>query len=337
VSSLFGEHPLASRFNELTPEEVFNSVESLGQTCSGRFIILNSFENRVYQLELESGDSIIGKFYRPGRWTLESIEEEHDFIFELRDEELPVCAPLELPDGYTVGTLTGSADGIHYALFPKVRGRSLNEPNDEQLRGLGRLIGRMHQVGRWESLEHRPELSPGSYGRDNLNLLLTQGLLPPSIEQAYADRVERIVEISETRFEGVPVQRIHGDCHLGNILWRDEGALFLDFDDMLTGPAIQDLWMLAPDPDEEGIRKRDILLSGYGEVQEFDVDWLGLVEPLRALRIIHYATWIARRWHDPIFKRTYPDYGSADWWWKEVEALDEQIQRIQTGHAEDLD
>ena len=88
--------------------------------------------------------------------------------------------------------------------------------------------------------------------------------------------------------------RLHGDCHGGNVLWTDTGPHFVDLDDARTGPAVQDLWMLAPTP-----RALDALLEGHAEFRDFDYREMGLIEPLRATRQGHRAGWgggLARRW-----------------------------------------
>ena len=321
------DHPLAEQFRRLTPDDVFDAVEVGGRRCTGRFIILNSYENRVYQLELDDGTMVVGKFYRPGRWSRETIEDEHRFLRELADEELPVVAPLHLD----TGTSLGEVQGILYALFPRVGGRAPEEFTDEQLGVLGRLVARMHNVGASASAPHRPELSPETYGRQNLALLLEHGWVHEQARAAYEASVQALLQRIEPLFMNVPVQRIHGDCHLGNLLWTAQGPMFLDFDDMRRGPAVQDVWMLVPSADAEGARQREVFLEAYRDFRDFDPTWLRLVEPLRALRFIHYATWIASRWQDPAFQRTFSHFGTQQYWEREIQDLREQIARIDLG------
>lgn len=323
-STTFEQHPLADQFHRLTPDDVFDAVELGGQRCTGRFIILNSYENRVYQLELEDGTMVVGKFYRPGRWSREAILQEHAFIAELAADELPVVPPLELEPGSTVGEV----QGILFSLFPRVGGRAPEELTDQQLRVLGRLVARMHNVGASGEAPARPELTPETYGRDNLALLTDRGLVHEQARAAYAASVEALLQRIEPWFVHVPRHRIHGDCHLGNLLWTPGGPVFLDFDDMRTGPAVQDVWMLVPSADAEGARQRDVFLDAYVEFRAFDPAWLRLVEPLRALRYIHYATWIARRWQDPFFRKTFVHFGTQQYWEREIQDLREQIARI---------
>lgn len=320
----FEQHPLAEQFHRLTPDDVFDAVEAGGRRCTGRFIILNSYENRVYQLEMDDGTMVVGKFYRPGRWTRDAILEEHGFLSDLREEEMPVVPPIDLQPGVTLGEV----HGIPYALFPRVGGRAPEELSDEQLRVLGRLVARMHNVGAARSSPARPVLSPSTYGRDNLELLRSRHLVHEQASAAYEASVEALLQRIEPLFAHVPNHRIHADCHLGNLLWTPEGPVFLDFDDMRTGPAAQDVWMLVPSADAEGLRQRDVFLDAYREFRDFDPAWLRLIEPLRALRYVHYATWIARRWKDPAFSRTFSHFGTQQYWEREIQDLREQIARI---------
>lgn len=315
---------LMRRFHRLTPQVVFDAVHVRGARCTGRFVVLNSFENRVIQLELENGTEVIGKFYRPGRWSREAIAEEHAFLLELRQREVPVAAPIELDEGGTVGTV----EGIMFALFPRVVGRVRDELADEDLSVLGRLVARIHNVGASRQLRYRPELSVRTYGTEDLQRLLDGGHVHEQVRDVYVSSVEALIERIEPMFEGVPVHRIHGDCHLSNLLWTRSGPVFVDFDDMRTGPAVQDVWMLAPSADEYGKKQRHMLCEAYRTVRDFDENWLDLIEPLRALRYVHYATWIATRWEDPVFRKTFPDIHTPQYWFGQVQDIREQIARI---------
>ena len=317
-------HSLAGFFNSLTPEHVLDAVEAGGQRCTGRFIILNSYENRVYQMEMEDESWVVGKFYRPGRWSKQTIQAEHDFLFELAAEEIPVVCPVEISEGKTIGEV----DGIMFSLFPRIGGRAPEEFNDEQIETVGRLIARIHNVGARKTTPHRMSLDPDTYGKQNLNYLLDNNVIPDEARDIFSQTITQLIEQIRPLFLEIPVHRIHGDCHLGNLLWTDEGPMFLDFDDMVTGPAVQDIWMLVPSFDAEGRRQRELLLKAYVQFRDFDPQWARLVEPLRALRFIHYATWIARRWDDPVFKRTFNHFGTLQYWQKEIQDLREQIGRI---------
>jgi len=322
----FEHHPLADHFHRLTPEDVLDAVELGGTRCTGRFLALNSYENRVYQLELEDGSFVVGKFYRPGRWDRQAIQEEHDLLSELEELEIPVAGPVPLGDGATIGEV----QGILFCLFPRVGGRCPEELNDEQVQILGRLVARIHNVGALKGSPARRDLSPATYGRDNLELLLEHELIDEDAEEVYAATVEALLQRIEPMFSGVPTHRIHGDCHLGNLLWMpgDPSPAFVDFDDMAIGPAVQDIWMLVPSYDAEGQRQRRLMLEAYREFRDFSDTWLRLVEPLRALRFINYSTWIARRFRDPAFQRTFTHFGTVQYWQREIQDLREQIARI---------
>ncbi len=317
-------HPLAERFHRLTPEELFPAVERAGVRCSGTFAILNSYENRVYQFDVDDGPAVVAKFYRPGRWSRDAVLEEHGFLSALRDARVPVACPLPLGDGSTIG----EAAGILYAVYPRVPGRVPQELDDGQLKILGELLARMHIVGTRVEAPGRPVLGPSTYGREDLAWLLAHDAIPTEASDVYAATVQALVARIEPMFEGVPCQRIHGDCHPGNLLWSPSGPTFVDFDDLLTGPAVQDVWMLAPSADQEGVRQREVIAEAYRKVRDFPARWLRLVEPLRALRFVHYSTWIARRWLDPQFRRTFGYFGDVLYWQREIQDLREQIARI---------
>ncbi len=325
-------------FFNLTPDAVLEAVEISGLRSTGRCTALNSFENRVYEVELDidffseekaekrTQSRIIAKFYRPKRWTFEQIQEEHEFILDLCQDEIPVIAPLSFPDGGTLRCMPGC--GIWYALFPKVGGRAPDELTDDQLRRVGRLLGRIHQVGASKSSPHRMRLDPSTYGYFNLKFLLEKKVIPLDFQYRYQSVVEKICEVIEPWFQEVPFQRIHGDCHLGNLLWNDQGPFFLDFDDMVVGPPVQDLWLLVPGRDLQSEHQREVLIQGYQEFKELDRRSLRLIEPLRALRYVNYSAWIARRWADPAFPLAFPHYGSYQYWSTELEDLESQLKWI---------
>ena len=328
-------------FFELTPERVLEAVESAGFQCTGRCIALNSFENRVYDVELETEDGKkpenpsanrrVVKFYRPGRWTREQIFEEHQFIADLVAAEVPAIAPLQFPDGET---LKQTATGIWYTLFPKVGGRAPDELKPEQLEWIGRLLGRMHNVGSAQPAPHRVTLNPAVYGLGNLQFLISEGFIPLEFQTRYKNVVEKICETVTPWFEATPMIRVHGDCHLGNLLMGYVGGapspFFLDFDDMVNAPAVQDLWLILPGrpTDFESKQQLESLLEGYSEMRVFDRATLKLIEPLRALRFVHYTSWIARRWKDPAFPLAFPHFGSHQYWSDETDDLERQLSLI---------
>jgi Ser/Thr protein kinase RdoA (MazF antagonist) len=259
---------------------------------------------------------LVVKFYRPGRWSRETILDEHRFLLDLADAELPAVAPLDLGNGATLNEV----EGIFYAAFSKVRGRTLDELDAEKRRHIGRTIGRMHAIGAARPAPHRPTLSLERYVHEPLELLLKGGFMPENLGPRYRDVALRIAEAAQPLLAAVPPQRIHGDLHHGNILWTPSPVL-VDFDDCLMGPPVQDLWLLARGRDEEARQAREDLLEGYEVFREFDRSTLALVEPLRAMRIVYMSGWIARRWEDPSFPPAFPSFGDHRYWMQEYEEL----------------
>ncbi len=317
-------------FFELTPDRVLSAVEEAGFFPTGHCTPLTCLENRVYDLRLEGGRHIVAKFYRPGRWARAAILDEHRFLADLREAEIPVCAPLAFADGETLR----EAEGIHFAIWPRTGGRCPDELADGQIEILGRLLARIHNVGAARDARHRTRLDARACALAPLAFLEQNAFLPPECARRYRSCVERVAGIYAERSGGVPLHRIHGDCHLGNILFGDAGWFFLDFDDMVVGPAVADVWMLLPGRDAEGVRQRALLIEAYRQFRDFDAAWLRLVEPLRAFRFIFYAAWIARRWQDPAFPAAFPHFGTADYWENETRDLEEHVERIASGRDE---
>lgn len=322
-------------FFELTPSRILESVErNLGVACTGRAIALNSMENRVYEIELDLPQKprhrwenfLVAKFYRPGRWSLQQLEEEHLFLRRLVADELPVVAPLTLQDGSTLGQIEDTR--IYFAVFQKAPGRSPAELTGDELKRVGRTIARIHNVGATIDASHRISLNPTTYGTEKLRYLNEHNLLPREIGVEYGELVTRICQLSESRFAGVSCQLIHGDCHLGNILWDAAGPFWVDFDDALIGPPVQDLWLVVGGRDRAARESMRSLLEGYLQMRNFDMDSLALIETLRALRMIHFATWIGARWADPAFQRAFPDFGSFRYWQQQLIDLREQVQLV---------
>jgi Ser/Thr protein kinase RdoA (MazF antagonist) len=321
-------------FHEIGPDEILQSVDALGIRSSGRVMALNSLENRVYEVEIESIKSevqsdhfVVVKFYRPGRWTQEQILEEHQFLFDLQEQEIPVIAPLSFNGKSLFVTKTS---GIYYCLFPKRGGRNPDEFSEEILQVLGRTLGRIHQIGKTKSAQHRLHIDAQTYGLNNLSTLLEEKLIPAELIKPYANLVDKICKKSEALLSRFPAQRIHGDCHRGNILWRPDGHYVLDFDDMVVGPPVQDIWLVTPGRDSYSTQQRDILLDAYEEFNTFDYTSLVLVEPLRALRFIHFAAWIGKRFNDESFKKSFYWYGTNLYWQGQVNDLNEQWNLIES-------
>ncbi|HUF92376.1 MAG TPA: serine/threonine protein kinase [Candidatus Limnocylindria bacterium] len=308
---------LGASFFSLTPDRVLDAVEVGGLRCTGRCLPLRAFENRVYEVELEDERRLVVKFHRPGRWSREAILDEHAFLAELAEAEVPVVPPLDLGTGSTLGDI----DGILYTAFPKFRGRLRDELNPELRRQVGRTLGRMHAVGAARPAAHRPRLDVQRFVHDALEALAAGGFIPDNFAPRYRDVALRIAQAVGPRLAAAPAQRIHGDLHLGNMLWTAEGPTLVDFDDFLMGPPVQDFWLMAPGDTEEARAARADLVEGYELFRELDRSTLALCEPLRALRIIYMSGWIARRWEDPAFPAAYPTFRDIRYWMQEYEAL----------------
>src|SRR5215475_2169188 len=315
VSGVTGEP--GATFFALTPDRVLDAVEIGGLRCTGRCLPLRAFENRVYEVELEDERRLVVKFYRPGRWSRETILDEHAFLADLAAAEVPAVAPVDLGTGSTLSEI----EGIFYAAFPKVRGRSLDELDAENRRRIGRTIGRMHAVGAARPAPHRPRLTVERYIREPLDVLLSGDFIPGSLAPRYRDVALAIAEVAAAPMAAVRAQRIHGDLHWGNILWAKDGPILVDFDDCLMGPPVQDLWLLARGDGEEARKMRADLLEGYELFREFDRSTLALCEPLRAMRIVYMSGWIARRWTDPSFPPAFPMFRNHNYWNQEYEEL----------------
>ena len=303
-------------FHTLTPERVLDAVEAGGLRCTGRCLPLRAFENRVYEVELEDERRLVVKFYRPGRWSRETILDEHRFLEDLVAAELPVVAPADLGTGQTLN----ETNGIYYAAFPKVRGRTLDELDAEKRRRMGRTIGRMHAIGAARPAPHRRRLDVRFYIHEPLDVLLKGHFIPENLAPRYRDVALRIADVVAKPLAAARVQRIHGDLHWGNILWTPD-PLLVDFDDCMMGPPVQDLWLLASGDTEDARKAREDLIEGYELFREFDRSTLTLAEPLRAMRIIHMSGWIAKRWADPSFPPAFPNFKDVRYWMEEYEAL----------------
>jgi Ser/Thr protein kinase RdoA (MazF antagonist) len=311
-------------FLNLTPERVLAAVEAAGLECTGLCYPLNSFENRVYEVELNDRSRVVAKFYRPGRWREEQILEEHRFLSELSAEEIPVCPVRPFPGGDTLRRI----DGIFYSLADRRGGRAPDELTDGPVARLGRLVARLHNVGARRGA-NRPRLDADHYVRRTLGWLEEHGGgLEGTVKTRYFDAAKALAEIADERMEGVPVLRIHGDLHLGNVLLRDGALHVLDFDDMVLGPAVQDLWLALPGRDAETRRQREIFLAAYEEFRLFDRSTLPLVEILRGLRMVRYAGWLARRWHDPAFRTGFPQFADPDYWPRETSDLEQHLAEV---------
>ena len=303
-------------FYRLTPDEIIDAVVKLGLEPSGHVAQLNSMENRVFDLRLDDGRHVVTKFYRPGRWSEAQIREEHRFLAELSEHEIPVLAPLAFG-----GETLFAEQGIFFALWARTGGREPEEFTEIDLQILGRLLARLHNIGAGVAYAARPALSGERYLTEPLAVLTEKKYLPPKFEDAYRALAEIVRENFMREIADVPLLRLHGDLHKGNMLNGSEGWFLLDFDDSLTGPAVQDLWMMFPGSSGESLRARETFLAAYREFRDFDDRWLSLAEILRAMRIIHYSGWIARRYDDPAFKSAFPSFADDAYWEEEIGVL----------------
>ena len=310
-------------FSTLPPDCVLNALESVGFRSDGRLLALNSYENRVYQVGMDEGAPLVAKFYRPGRWTDAAILEEHAFVQELAEREIPVV-PALAPEGTTLHVF----EGFRFAVFPKHGGRAPELEDPDTLEWMGRFLGRIHAVGALKPFRERPVLDIASFGEHPRDYLLAHAFIPADLDAAYRSAVNQAlagVRHCFARAGEVRALRLHGDCHAGNVLWTDDGPHFVDFDDSRMGPAVQDLWMLLSGERPERVRQLADVLAGYEDFCDFDVRELHLVEALRTLRLIHYAAWLAQRRDDPAFRQAFPWFNTQRYWQDRILELREQI------------
>jgi Ser/Thr protein kinase RdoA (MazF antagonist) len=313
-------------YSELSPETVLDAIEALGFHCDGRALALNSYENRVYQIGIEDADPLIAKFYRPARWSDAAIREEHAFAAELAAQEIPVIAPL-----LQAGESMHVHRGFRYAVFPRRGGRWPELGNADEREWVGRFLGRIHAVGRAGRFQQRAALNMDDLGRNARDFVLDGDWMPDYLATKYEEVTDELLEAVEVRAQGwggARLGRILGDCHRGNILWTDSGPHFVDLDDCVTGPAIQDLWMLLSGGHQEMRTELRDLLTGYEQFLPFDRREIALIEPLRALRMIHYSAWLARRWHDPAFPKAFPWFAEPRYWEQHHRSLQDQLAAV---------
>ncbi|MDH5736648.1 MAG: serine/threonine protein kinase [Gammaproteobacteria bacterium] len=317
-------------FQSLKPDIIIDAVESQGLECDARIFPLNSYENRVYQIGIENSAPIIGKFYRPDRWTDAQIIEEHNFTLALEKLELPVVAPLL----YENKSLIFYND-IRFALYPRKGGRTPELDNADHLKWMGRFLGRIHAAGSTHAFKHRPRIDIQSFVIEPAQFLITNHFIPDYLKQAYQSLSEDILKLLQQHLASVPYSniRLHGDCHPGNILWTDNGPHFVDFDDCRMGPAIQDLWMLLSGSVDDQRRQLNYVLDGYFEFHDFNPAETRLIETLRTMRIIHYSAWLARRWEDPAFPLAFSWFNTSNYWEQHILELREQFSLLQENES----
>jgi Ser/Thr protein kinase RdoA (MazF antagonist) len=327
-------------YEDLTPLAVLEALDACGLRGDGRLLQLNSYENRVFQVFLEDGSAVVAKFYRPGRWSDAQILEEHAFAQELAEAEVPVVAPLQLLAGDDIEICSGDVGSLptlarwrdgrsahRWSVSPRRSGR---EPELEQLSTLevlGRFLGRLHAVGRRQPFRHRRQMRPGDDARQAIQTLAAQDCIPATQADAWHVLARQAADAIAAAFEAPAASlRLHGDCHLGNVLWRDGLPHIVDLDDACTGPAVQDLWMLVSGDAQTLPAQLRALLSGYELFADFDDGELRLIEPLRTLRMLRHCAWIAERWQDPTFPIHFPYFRDAAWWSQQTTQLREQLQ-----------
>jgi len=332
-------------YAQLTPHVVLHALDAVNLRGDGRLLQLNSYENRVFQVWLEDGDSVVAKFYRPARWSDAQILEEHAFALELAQAEVPVVAPLTLSGASdaeqlellgTPPTLARLPDalGLRYAVTPRRAGRSPELDDDEVLAWIGRFIGRIHALGSAGRFEHRARLDVDTLGRRSARWLIEHDAVAPDVAHRWREAVSTALDLCEARFaaiDGLRWRRVHGDCHPGNLLWTEAGPHFVDLDDCGTGVAVHDLWMLLPGDADGERRCLASLLEGYEQFCEFDRRELTLIEPLRTLRQIYHGAWLAQRWSDSAFPAAFPWFGTSAYWSEQTQQLLEQIERMSGG------
>lgn len=314
-------------FANLTPDLILDAIASVDLLGDGRLLALNSYENRVYQVGIEEHPPVIAKFYRPGRWSEAQILEEHAFSLSLAEAEIPVVAPL-LINHKTLHEF----QGYQFAVFPRRGGRIPELDQEGRLEWIGRFLGRIHALGAQQPYQHRPAIDIASFGEQPVHWLLEHDFIPPDLIPAYSSVAEQALQGVRQCYERagqVAQLRLHGDCHLSNLLWTDDGPHFVDFDDSRTGPAVQDLWMLLSGSQQEMNLQLAELLEGYECFYDFNPAELHLVEALRTLRLLHYSAWLAKRWDDPAFPKTFTWFNTQQYWQDRILELREQVALMQ--------
>jgi Ser/Thr protein kinase RdoA (MazF antagonist) len=312
-------------FSGLGPDLILDAIESVGIRVESGLLALNSYENRVYQFIAEDKRRYVVKFYRPQRWTELQINEEHQFTLELASHEIPVVAPI-IYNGLSLQQY----QAYYFALFPSVGGRQFEVDNLEQLEWMGRFIGQIHAVSKGAKFEHRLTFSAEEYLLEPLNQLKNSELIPEYLQKSFFAILEPLVKKTLHLYLATSTDcvRLHGDCHPGNILWHD-GPTFVDLDDCRNGPAIQDMWMMLSGDRQQQTLQLDTLIKAYKESSEFDKEQLKLIEPLRAMRMVHYMAWLNKRWQDPAFPQAFPWFADGKYWEQQILALKEQLAALQ--------
>lgn len=316
-------------FSTLQPDVILDALHHYGLDVSSGLLPLNSYENRVYQFSAyrdgaNQPQKLVVKFYRPERWTLAQIAEEHQFAFELAEADIPVVAPLRFANDSVL-----TYQGFYFAVFPSRGGRTLEVDNDEQLALLGRFLGRLHQVGQKQLFSTRPTLSIASHLQDSQQILTELPLIPAYLRAAFDTNLQQVITEAAQQYQPKRVIRLHGDCHAGNLFYTGESPFFVDLDDCRNGPAMQDLWMMLSGDRQQQRYTLELMLEEYEQFCSFDVTELKLIEPLRAMRMVHYMAWLAKRWQDQAFVMNFPWFATDKYWEQQCLALKEQLALLQ--------
>ncbi len=317
-------------FDALTPELVLLAVEqAFDLRLDGTITPYPSYINRVYGVRTDEGEELIVKFYRPDRWSDEAIADEHQFVLDCSAADVPVVAPIGDEDGDTLHELELDEASYLYALYPRMGGRNFDAERDEDWHRLGVLVARCHLAGRIRQAQSRVICHPRQVAHSYVDFIDRTGVLHPEVAPRFIDLCHSIIDKTAPLFDGIGTIRIHGDCHRGNILDRlDTGLLVIDFDDMMNGPAVQDLWLLLPDYAHLCRRELLLLIDGYEEFLPFDRREVRLIEALRFIRMIYFLAWQTQQRDDRAFLEHFPGWGSKAFWEREIEDLSLQYTMI---------
>jgi Ser/Thr protein kinase RdoA (MazF antagonist) len=311
-------------FTSLTPDLILDGLESTGLTIDSGLLALNSYENRVYQFHDDDKRKYVTKFYRPERWSEAQIREEHQFSFELEEQELPLVAPLKI-DAESLFT----HQGYQFAIFPCRGGRIFEVDNLDQLEWMGRFVGRIHAVAAQKKFTVRPTFTAEEMLHQAHQVIIDSGFVPRSLTAPFFTILEQVIAVAAEQYHPKNIMRLHGDCHAGNILWTDDGPHFVDLDDCRMGPAIQDLWMMLSGDRQQQLLQLDTMLAGYEEFFNFDASELSLIESLRTMRVVNYMAWLCKRWQDPAFPHNFPWFNTEKYWEQQILMLKEQMSALQ--------
>ena len=313
----------AFHFATLTPDLILDALASCGFYLDSGLTPLNSYENRVYQFIAEDRQRYVVKFYRPERWSAEQLREEHELAEFLAAQDVNVAVPLSIR-----GATLHHFHGFNFAVWPSLGGRHLEPDNLDQLEAVGHQLGLWHSCSHQYQLKYRPRISASYSLALPCNELSRLSPWPRAMAGEFAEILQLLTQAVTPCFEQpVAMFPLHGDCHIGNILWRDK-PLLVDLDDCVTGPAIQDLWMLLSGDDAEQRMQLDALLAGYEEFAVFDIAQLRLIEPLRTMRMVSHMAWLAKRWEDPAFPTAFPWYATEEYWLGQAKSLRQQLEKL---------